>query len=138
MKKLWYWIIGIVLVLVLIGLFIPSDNSKTSTNQDKENNFDETQFNQLAIQSLYNNGFCYEGMLEEEGKECGEAKYPFIRVYNAEDFIEQSKILLVTQVTEDIYKEFPELYNKTITYVFRDKNQKSVDTIYVKENKWDR
>ena len=35
-------------------------------------------------------------MEEKEGKECGEAEYPFIRVYNAEDFEEQGKILLVT------------------------------------------
>jgi hypothetical protein len=137
MKKIWFWVIGVVVALILIGLFVPNDNSETNISQNNENNFDENQFNQLAIQSLYDNGFCYDGMSEEE-KECGEAEYPFIRVYNAEDFTEQGKILLATQVTEDLYVEFPDLYSKTITFVFRDINQESVDTIYVKENKWDR
>lgn len=134
-KKTWYWIIGIIVALFLIGLFIPKENTITQNN---EKNFDETKFNQLAIQSLYDNAFCYEGMLEEEGKECGEAEYPFIRIYNADDFTEQGKILLVTKVTEDLYKEFPELYDKQLVYVFRDADQESVDTIYVKEDKWSR
>ncbi len=119
MKKFWYWVMGIVVFLFLIGIFIPNDSPKTNTSKDNEDNFDETQFNQLAIQSLYNNGFCYEGMFEDEGKECGEADYPFIRVYNAEDFTEQGKILLVTQVTDDLYSEFPVIYDREITYVFR-------------------
>ena len=137
MKKIWYWVIGIVAVLFLIGLFVPNNNTNTTENNNK-NTFDENQFNQLAIQSLHDNGFCYEGMEDELGYNCGEADYPFIRVYGAEEFTEQGKILLVTQVTEDLYQEFPPLYGKTITYVFRNLNQKTIDTIYVKENKWDR
>jgi hypothetical protein len=138
MKKIWYGVIGIVVVLFLIGLFIPKDTSNTNGNQNDENNFDENKFNQLAIQSLHNNGFCYEGMETELGYSCGEADYPFIRVYGTEEFTEQGKILLVTQITEDLYEEFPSLYDKTITYVFRNLNQETIDTIYVKENKWDR
>jgi len=39
MKKVWYWIIGIILVLILIGLFLPSgeqENEEISLNLQKE------------------------------------------------------------------------------------------------------
>jgi len=124
---------------VLIMVFFSNDNSQNNTSNIETNKeIDKSLFNQLSIQYLYDNGFCYEGMLEEEGKECGEAEYPFIRVYNAEDFEEAGKMLLITKVTDDLYDKIPELYNKEIVYVFRDKGQKSVDRIYVEKNEWSR
>ncbi len=139
MKKIWYGVIGVAILLTLISMILPNNLSKNQNNNvNTYKNLNETKFNQLAIQALYDHGFCYQGMLDEEGKECGEAEYPFIRVYNAEDFTEHGKILLVTKVTEDLYSKFPSLSDKTLTYVFRNTNQESVDTIYVKENKWNR
>jgi len=130
MNKIWYWIIGIVLFLIIVISFSSNDNSSINEVQS----IDYQRFNILSIKSLYDNGFCYQGM---DGG-CGETEYPFIRIYNAEDFEEQGKILLITQVSNDLYEEIPELYNKEIVYIFRDKNQKTVDRIYVKENEWSR
>ncbi len=120
----WTGMIGFVVLLLIVGMFAGGDVKENSQSIDKN------KFNKLSIKSLYDNGFCYEGM------NCGEADYPFIRIYNAEDFSEQGKMLLITQVTDDLYKEFPGLYDREIVYIFRDKNQKTVDRIYVKEDKW--
>ncbi len=142
MNKTWYWVIGIFIVLFFIGLFIPNNDAENTLNDaddtlNAKESLDKNKFNQLAIKFLYDNGFCYDGMIDE-GKECGDGDYPFIRVYNSEDFTEQGKRLLVTQVTDDLYNEFPELYNEEIVYIFRNINQETIDRIYVKENKWDR
>jgi len=149
--KDWYMIvvycfIGLIIILVLFSNNSAENSPSSEQTSEEENNYfentpdsstftiNEDQFNKLAIQSLYNHGFCYGGMPGG----CGEADYPFIRVYNAEDFLEQGKLLLVTQISDDLYKEFSGLYNEEIVYVFRNQNQQSVDRIYVKNNKWSR
>ena len=130
MKKSIY--LGLVLLLPLILVVSGCSHEGQVDKISKE------QFNELAVNALYITGFCYVGMEQEEGKLCGEADYPFIRVYNAEDFTEPGKILLVTSVTKELYEAIPDLYNEQIVFVFRDKNQQSVDRIYVKNNKWER
>lgn len=133
MKKVWY---GLIAVLVLIVILVLAFSGNDSNNQQSGGSIDSDTFNRIAMQSLYDNGFCLDN--ENGVNDCGEAEYPFIRVYGAEDFTEQGKLLLVTQVTDDLYEEIPSLYDKEITFVFRDQNQQSVDRIYIKENKWSR
>ncbi|MBD3361471.1 hypothetical protein GF358_01635 [Candidatus Woesearchaeota archaeon] len=98
---------------------------------------DNVQFKKIAIDSLYDNGFCYTGMESQENKRCGEADYPFVRVFNAEDFTSQGMINLAVQVGEDINYKMPET-KKRIVFVFRDQNQKSVEKIYWENGKWSR
>ncbi|MCD4759356.1 hypothetical protein K8R33_00525 [archaeon] len=135
-------------VLLISGCNEPSANTPNPTNnEDNSDNtieeqeepfeIDEDLFSNIAIQEMHIQGFCYEGM-EADGLSCGEADYPFIRVFNAEDFTENGKLLLVTKATEKLYEAIPELYDKTITFVFRDANQQTIDRIYVEQNEWAR
>jgi len=134
-KKTLYWVIGIFVVIVLANVFL---GDIPEINVQENNAIDESQFNQLSIQSLYDNGFCYVEMEADGFDGCGEAEFPFIKIYNGDDFEEPGKILLVTQVTDDLYEKIPDLYNREIVFVFRDRNQQSIDRIYVKENEWSR
>lgn len=117
---------------------IENTNEMVGNSQDNINlGINKELFSTIAIEEMYNQGFCYEGM-EAEGISCGEAEYPFVRIFYAEDYSETGKILLVTKVTERLYEEIPELYDKTITFVFRDANQQTIDKIYVEKNEWGR
>lgn len=91
---------------------------------------DENLFATVALESLHGNFFC----IPEEP--CGEVDFPFIRLWNSESFTEQGKILLVTQVSRDLYEVIPELYEEEIVYIFRDASNKTIDRIYVQEDKW--
>tara|TARA_B100000315_G_C14393820_1_gene503270 strand:+ start:43 stop:495 length:453 start_codon:yes stop_codon:yes gene_type:complete len=132
-------LLAFIVLLILVSAFSSNeDDSSTSTISENTKTLDKEKFNQLAMQSLHNNGFCYERMEEVEGFSCGEIAYPFIRIYGAEGYTEEGKILVVTLVTDDLYETIPDLYNTEIIYIFRDINQKTIDRIYMEKDEWSR
>ena len=59
MKKIWFYIIGAVIVLAIIGNLLPDSSEDNNTKLSENQEIDKTSFNEFALQALYDNGFCY-------------------------------------------------------------------------------
>ena len=74
-----------------------------------------------------------------EGIDCYVDDIKFVSIYGTFNQTERDRLILMTQIVNDLYNDMPFLYDRTISFKFKaEDNQENFDEIYVESNKWSR
>ena len=136
------FIAAIFLIILILVIFIKSNDITGFASLGTTNNVDETddfeeRFHEVVLEALYSKKYCNDGRNSPEqelrnGLDCAETLYPFIKIKHSEEYESLDQITLAARVEKFIREKIPETNDEKIGFVFVDSNQKLIEILYFK------
>ena len=72
-----------------------------------------------------------------ESVDCVVEDIKLTNIYGTANYTEKDRLILMTQIVDELYEEMSFLYDRRITFVFKDaENQENIKEITVESNRW--